>query len=71
MHELLMAVTGLKIVVLSTPYDVKGLLKSAIRDANPTMYLYHQLLMRWGVTSETPDEEYIIPLGKADVKRGR
>jgi len=65
----LMAVTGLKIIIPSTPYDAKGLLKSAIRDDNPTIFLYHGLLLRGGVKSQIPDEEYTIPLGKADVKR--
>ena len=65
----LMAVTGLKIVIPSTPYDVKGLLKSAIREDNPTIVLYHQLLLRRGMKGEIPEEEYIIPLGKADIKR--
>ena len=66
---LLMAVTGLKIIAPSTPYDAKGLLKSAIRDDNPTIFLYHGLLLRRGLKSQIPDEEYLIPLGKADVKR--
>lgn len=69
MHATLMTVPGLKIVVPSTPYDAKGLLKSAIREDNPTVFLYHQLLMRRGVKSQVPEKEYIIPLGKADVKR--
>jgi len=64
----LMSVTGLKIVVPSTPYDAKGLLKSAIRENNPTIFLYHHLLMTRR-KSEIPKEEYTIPLGKADVKR--
>lgn len=64
----LMAVTGLKIVVPSTPYDAKGLLKSAIRENNPTIVLYHHLLMTRS-KSEIPKEEYTIPLGKADVKK--
>jgi pyruvate/2-oxoglutarate/acetoin dehydrogenase E1 component len=65
----LMAVTGLKIVAPSTPYDLKGLLKSAIREDNPTIVLYHQLLMRRDIKSEIPEDEYTIPLGKADIKR--
>jgi 2-oxoisovalerate dehydrogenase E1 component len=64
----LLAVTGLKIVVPSTPYDAKGLLKSAIRENNPAIFLYHQLLMSRR-RSEITEEEYTIPLGKADVKK--
>ncbi len=75
---------GLKVVLPATPYDAKGLLKSAIRDDNPVIMLEHKLL--YGAKSpggkaqtavndlgETftpaPDEEYLIPLGKADIKR--
>ncbi len=67
MLGLLMGVTGLKIVVPSTPYDAKGLLKTSIRDDNPVLFLSHKKLT---VTSQAiPAEEYLIPLGKADVKR--
>ncbi|MBA7501226.1 Acetoin:2,6-dichlorophenolindophenol oxidoreductase subunit beta [subsurface metagenome] len=69
LYGLLMSITALKIVVPSTPYDVKGLLKSAIREDNPTIVLYHQLLMRRDIKSEIPEEEYTIPIGKADIKR--
>jgi pyruvate/2-oxoglutarate/acetoin dehydrogenase E1 component len=58
---------GLKIALPSTPYDAKGLLKSAIRDNNPVVYLFHKLLL--DVKGEVPDEEYLVPLGVADVKR--
>jgi pyruvate/2-oxoglutarate/acetoin dehydrogenase E1 component len=58
---------GLKIALPSTPYDAKGLLKSAIRDNNAVMFLYHKALM--GSTGEVPEQEYTIPLGVADVKR--
>ena len=64
----LRAIPGLKIVVPSTPYDVKGLVKSAIRDDNPTICLYHQMLIRKG-KSQIPVGEYIIPLGKAAIRR--
>jgi pyruvate dehydrogenase E1 component beta subunit len=64
---LLLAVKGLKIVVPSTPYDAKGLLKSAIRDDNPVIFLTHKMLTR--LTGQIPDEEYAIALGKADIKR--
>jgi len=65
----LSSITGLKIVLPSTPYDVKGLLKSAIRDDNPVVYLHHKFLVFNGITSEIPDEEYTIPLAKADIKK--
>ena len=58
---------GLKIVVPSTPYDAKGLLKSAIRDNNPVIYFFHKALL--GEMGEIPEEEYILPLGSADIKR--
>jgi len=54
-------------VIPSTAYDAKGLMKSAIRDDNPVVFIYHKML--GGLTSEVPDEEYLIPLGKADIKR--
>jgi len=58
---------GLKIVAPSTPYDAKGLLKAAIRDDNPVIFIEHQLL--YNVKGPVPTEEYVIELGKADVKR--
>jgi pyruvate dehydrogenase E1 component beta subunit len=60
-------VPGLKVVVPSTPYDAKGLLKSAIRDDNTVIFLEQKKLYR--VRGEVPDGEYTIPLGVADVKR--
>lgn len=66
---LLMSIPGLKIVSSATPYDEKGLLKSAIRDDNPVFVSHHKMLMFTGVKGPVPDEEYTIPLGKADVKR--
>ncbi len=67
--EGLMAQTpGLKVVVPSTPYDAKGLLLSAIRDNDPVIFLEHLKLYR-AFRQEVPEEEYTIPLGKADVKR--
>lgn len=62
-----MHVPGLKVVAAGTPYDAKGLLKSAIRDDNPVIFLEHELL--YTTKGEVPDEDYTIPLGKADVKR--
>lgn len=67
--EGLMAQTpGLKVVVPSTPYDAKGLLISSIRDNDPVIFLEHLKLYR-AFRQEVPEEEYTIPLGKADVKR--
>jgi hypothetical protein len=58
---------GVKVVVPSTAYDAKGLLKSAIRDNDPVLFLENTIL--YGEKCEVPDGEYLIPLGKADVKR--
>ncbi|MBI4640961.1 MAG: pyruvate dehydrogenase complex E1 component subunit beta [Candidatus Tectomicrobia bacterium] len=60
-------VPGLKVVTPSTPKDAKGLLKSAIRDDNPVIFLEGEIL--YGAKGEVPEEDYIIPLGKADLKR--
>ena len=65
----LMSVTGLKIVVPTTPYDAKGLLKASIREDNPTIFLSHRWFLGKGIKGEVPEEEYTIPLGKADIKR--
>ncbi|MCL0044220.1 alpha-ketoacid dehydrogenase subunit beta [Dehalococcoidia bacterium] len=59
---------GLKVVAPSTPYDAKGLLKSAIRDPDPVIFLEHKRTYRL-VRGEVPDEEYVIPIGEADIKR--
>jgi pyruvate/2-oxoglutarate/acetoin dehydrogenase E1 component len=60
-------VPGLIVVMPSTPYDVKGLLKSSIRNDNPVVFIEHKCL--YFDKGEVPEEEYLIPLGKADVKR--
>lgn len=60
-------VPGLKVVLPSTPYDAKGLLKTAIRDDNPVVFMESETL--YGFTGEVPDEEYLIPLGVGDIKR--
>lgn len=61
---------GIKVVVPSTAYDAKGLLKAAIRDNNPVLYLEHKLLYRLPeLREELPAEDYIVPLGKAVVRR--
>ena len=65
----LMSIPGLKIVSPATPYDAKGLLKSAIRDDNPVIYFEHLSLIIGGLKGAVPEEEYLIPLGKADIKR--
>ncbi|MCK5563384.1 alpha-ketoacid dehydrogenase subunit beta, partial [Candidatus Bathyarchaeota archaeon] len=62
-----MHVPGLKIAMPSTPYDAKGLLKTAIRDDNPVMFFEHKLL--YNIKGPVPEEEYTVPLGVADVKR--
>ncbi|MFA9556002.1 alpha-ketoacid dehydrogenase subunit beta [Evansella sp. AB-rgal1] len=61
-------VPGLKIVMPSTPYDVKGLLKSAIRSDDPILFFEHKRAYRL-IKGEVPVEDYILPIGKADVKR--
>ncbi len=61
------SVPGLKVVAPSTPYDAKGLLKSAIRDDDPVIFMEGETL--YGSKGEVPDEEYTIPLGVSDVKR--
>lgn len=60
-------IPGLKVVMPATPYDAKGLLKSAIRDENPVLFIEHKGLYQ--TRGEVPEEEYLIPLGRADVKR--
>jgi pyruvate/2-oxoglutarate/acetoin dehydrogenase E1 component len=60
-------VAGLKVVMPSTPADAKGLLTSAIRDDDPVIFLEHKLLYR--TKGQVPTGEYLVPLGKADVRR--
>jgi pyruvate dehydrogenase E1 component beta subunit len=60
-------VPGLKVVMPSTPYDAKGLLKAAIRDDNPVIFMEHK--MSYDRRGPVPAEDYVIPLGQADVKR--
>lgn len=62
-----MHVPGLNVAVPSTPYDAKGLLKTAIRGSNPVFFCEHKLL--YPVEGEIPEEEYTVPFGKADVKK--
>ncbi|MDR2162435.1 MAG: alpha-ketoacid dehydrogenase subunit beta [Clostridiales Family XIII bacterium] len=60
-------IPGLKVVMPSTPYDVKGLLKSAIREDNAILFYEHKLL--YSTKGEVPDDEYLLPIGKAGVMR--
>ena len=62
-----MHIPGLKVVLPSTPYDAKGLLKSAIRDENPVLFIEHKAL--YTMKGEVPEGEYAIPIGTAEVKR--
>lgn len=58
---------GVKVVVPSTPYDVKGLIKASIRDNDPVVFMEYSPLYQ--VKGEVPEEDYVLPIGKADVKR--
>jgi pyruvate/2-oxoglutarate/acetoin dehydrogenase E1 component len=60
-------IPGLKVVFPSTPHDAKGLLKAAIRDNDPVIFIEHKAL--YSLDGEVPEGEYVIPLGRADVKR--
>ena len=59
---------GLKVVIPSTPYDAKGLIKAAVRDPNPVIFFEHKFLYR-RIKAEVPAEDYTVPLGKAAVRR--
>lgn len=61
-------IPGLKVVAPSTPYDAKGLLKAAIRDEDPVLFFEHKRCYRL-IKGELPDHDYVLPIGKADVKR--
>ena len=60
-------VPGLKVVMPGTPYDAKGLLTAAMRDNNPILFIEHKVL--YGMEGPVPEEEYVVPLGKAEVKK--
>jgi len=60
-------VPGLKVAFAGTPYDAKGMLKAAVRDPDPVIFLEHTAI--YGVKGEVPDGEYLVPLGKSEVKR--
>jgi 2-oxoisovalerate dehydrogenase E1 component beta subunit len=59
---------GLVVAAPSTPYDAKGLLKAAIRGDDPVIFLEHKRLYRW-IRGEIPEDDYTVPMGKADIKR--
>ena len=67
LHAWVAHVPGLKVAVPSTPYDAKGLLKSAIRDDNPVVFFEDKMM--FATKGPVPEEEYTVPLGVADVKR--
>jgi pyruvate/2-oxoglutarate/acetoin dehydrogenase E1 component len=60
-------IPGLQVVMPATPYDVKGLLKTSIRNSNPVIFIEHKLL--YLMAGSVPEEDYVIPLGKADIKK--
>ncbi len=66
-YPLFMSASGIKVVLPSTPADAKGLLKASIRDDNPV--LFFEPLSLLGEKGEVPDEEFVVPLGRADIKR--
>lgn len=66
-EAIFMHIPGLKVALPSTPYDAKGLLKSALRDDNPVLFFEHKVLYR--TKGMVPTEEYVVPFGKADVKK--
>jgi pyruvate/2-oxoglutarate/acetoin dehydrogenase E1 component len=67
LHAWFCHIPGLKVVLPSTPYDAKGLLKSAIRDENPVVFYEDKMMYK--LKGPVPEEEYTIPLGVADIKR--
>jgi pyruvate dehydrogenase E1 component beta subunit len=67
LHAWFCHVPGLKVVLPSTPYDAKGLLKAAIRDDNPVVFFEDKMMYK--LKGSVPDEDYTIPLGVADIKR--
>jgi pyruvate/2-oxoglutarate/acetoin dehydrogenase E1 component len=67
LESLLAHIPGLKMVAPTNPYDAKGLLKASIRDDDPVMFLEHKLIM--GIKGEVPEGDYVVPIGKAAVRR--
>ncbi len=68
MEALFAHVPGLKVVAPSTPYDMKGMIKAAIRDPDPVIYFEHKRTYRM-IKGEVPDRDYVVPIGKAEVRR--
>jgi pyruvate dehydrogenase E1 component beta subunit len=66
-YSFFMHIPGLKVALPATPFDVKGLLKTALRDDNPVIFIEHKNL--YGNKGHVPKEEYLIPFGQADIKR--
>jgi|SRR5690554_1921902 len=60
-------IPGLKVMMPATPYDAKGMLKTAIRDPDPVIFIESEVM--YGMSGEVPDEEYLIEMGKGDIKR--
>jgi pyruvate/2-oxoglutarate/acetoin dehydrogenase E1 component len=67
-HAWLCAVPGIKVAMPSTPYDAKGLMRTAIRDDNPVVIFEHMGLYH-SIRGDVPEDEYLVPFGKADIKR--
>jgi pyruvate/2-oxoglutarate/acetoin dehydrogenase E1 component len=67
LEALFLHVPGLKIAMPSTPHDARGLLKTAIRDDNPVLFIEHKIL--YATKGQIPEGEYLIPFGQADIKR--
>jgi pyruvate dehydrogenase E1 component beta subunit len=67
LESMMAHVPGLIVMTPSTPYDAKGMLKSAIRDDNPVIFMESELM--YGQKGEVPDGEYVIPIGKGDIKK--
>lgn len=67
LESLFVHVPGLIVIAPSTPYDAKGLLKAAIRNTNPVLFIEHEGM--YALKGEVPEEEYLLPIGKADVKQ--
>ena len=68
-HPFFLNLAGLKVIMPSTPYDAKGLMKSAIRDNNPVIFLEHQAFSLHDLKGEVPEDDYTVPIGVAEVKR--
>jgi 2-oxoisovalerate dehydrogenase E1 component beta subunit len=68
MEALFAHVPGLKVVAPATPYDMKGMIKAAIRDPDPVIYFEHKRTYRM-IKGDVPDRDYVVPIGKAEVRR--